>query len=758
METLDSKELGHVFLHELAHLKRRDMQVNWMMSCLQLLHWFNPVIWWAMERIRADRELACDELALSHSEERERNGYGQTIVKLLEDFEQSARLPGVIGILEDKRQMQRRIMMIAKFNYDKKWPALAASILAVLGLIALTDAEAAKDLVSEGPIVNTIADYRDANVGQDVGIKESPKDSNSRSRSGLEIRKVLDVPYKLNSSSHISPDGRHLLGLMRGRRGGDGPPVIVDMATGDMHQIQGPALSYMQYSPDGKQISIWRRDKLQVLDLASAAVRDVYQDGNIGFGYTLDWSPDGKNLLATWYQKEARYEYILATVSQQTGAVTQLMQFENENYPKVGFYSPDGRWIAYELRSGNNQSIRILASDGSGDLPLVERPSNDQLLGWSPSGNRILFLSDRRGSWGAYTLRVVDGATEGDPELVMDGIGLISGLGFSSDGTFFYRTDTEFSDVYMADVDLKSGKIVGIPRNPAKFEGSNRHPAWSRDSRYLAYVSTQGAVTFPSMIGGTVYISDTETQVVRDLVSEVDWPSFPRWHSDGKSLFVFGWLDQEISVVRLDAQSGASTRITKALSFGLGSWPMWSLAPGGRSFYMQKLRSDHTKITQYDLDAGVATESSIPRNKFSTTLSPDGRLFAYSVTTSDSGTLKRKISVVPVGGGEARQILELAGTEAMDLSYRTDNGLAWSHDSRHVLFVKGSANDPKMRSIWRVSIESGESSALGLEMEDLREPVMSPDGKRIAFTAGGKRSQIWAMENFLPALVKNSRP
>jgi len=34
-------------------------------TAVQIAHWFNPVIWFAFCRMRADRELACDALALS---------------------------------------------------------------------------------------------------------------------------------------------------------------------------------------------------------------------------------------------------------------------------------------------------------------------------------------------------------------------------------------------------------------------------------------------------------------------------------------------------------------------------------------------------------------------------------------------------------------------------------------------------------------------------------------------------------------------
>ena len=32
---------------------------------VQIIHWFNPVIWYTFNRVRLDRELACDEMSLS---------------------------------------------------------------------------------------------------------------------------------------------------------------------------------------------------------------------------------------------------------------------------------------------------------------------------------------------------------------------------------------------------------------------------------------------------------------------------------------------------------------------------------------------------------------------------------------------------------------------------------------------------------------------------------------------------------------------
>jgi bla regulator protein BlaR1 len=134
------QELRHVFLHELAHIKRHDVLAGWVMLGLQTLHWFNPLVWLAFHRLRADRELACDALALSYARPGENESYGLTIIKLLERFGQSVWAPSLAGILENKQQMKERISMIAKFHKTDRGLALAVSLFAGLALVTLTDA------------------------------------------------------------------------------------------------------------------------------------------------------------------------------------------------------------------------------------------------------------------------------------------------------------------------------------------------------------------------------------------------------------------------------------------------------------------------------------------------------------------------------------------------------------------------------------------------------------------------------------------
>ncbi|HEX4139284.1 MAG TPA: M56 family metallopeptidase [Candidatus Methylacidiphilales bacterium] len=135
------RELRFIFLHELAHLKRGDVFIQALIALLQIIHWFNPVLWYAFRRLRADREPATDALVLSRTGEADKEPYGLMLLKLLEHFNQRHALPTLVGILEDKDQFKRRFSLIARFTRGAYgWSLLGVALLALLALACLTKA------------------------------------------------------------------------------------------------------------------------------------------------------------------------------------------------------------------------------------------------------------------------------------------------------------------------------------------------------------------------------------------------------------------------------------------------------------------------------------------------------------------------------------------------------------------------------------------------------------------------------------------
>ncbi|WP_342086891.1 M56 family metallopeptidase [Dyadobacter sp. OTU695] len=54
-----------ILAHELAHIRRNDYLINMLQSFVEVIFFFHPAIWWLSEKVRAEREHCCDDIALA---------------------------------------------------------------------------------------------------------------------------------------------------------------------------------------------------------------------------------------------------------------------------------------------------------------------------------------------------------------------------------------------------------------------------------------------------------------------------------------------------------------------------------------------------------------------------------------------------------------------------------------------------------------------------------------------------------------------
>jgi beta-lactamase regulating signal transducer with metallopeptidase domain len=62
---LSAEQLDAVIAHELGHILRFDVAVNFLQVFAETLLFFHPAVWWLNRRIRADREDCCDDVAVA---------------------------------------------------------------------------------------------------------------------------------------------------------------------------------------------------------------------------------------------------------------------------------------------------------------------------------------------------------------------------------------------------------------------------------------------------------------------------------------------------------------------------------------------------------------------------------------------------------------------------------------------------------------------------------------------------------------------
>lgn len=136
--TYDELSISHILLHELCHIKRRDVFLNVINKTLMCIHFFNPIIVWSLKRMTIDCESACDEMVLEHINIEEHKSYAYTLINLISSsrFKQNTLNLAFCK----KKDIVRRLEMINKYKKislsRKLSSALVAGVIISLALIS----------------------------------------------------------------------------------------------------------------------------------------------------------------------------------------------------------------------------------------------------------------------------------------------------------------------------------------------------------------------------------------------------------------------------------------------------------------------------------------------------------------------------------------------------------------------------------------------------------------------------------------------
>lgn len=184
IQQLDANQLRYIFYHELAHFKRKDIKINWLMYSLVIVNWFNPIIWYAYYAMREDQEIACDAYALTYIGSKEKLAYGYTILTLLEHYSTFYQVPNLANLSRNKNTIKRRIIMIKKFNKKSyRWSALGIAAIVGVSAFSLVNVKAEEPL------------YKQESAKQERSKQERIKQENSKQ----ELTPVLEnQDVKLN--------------------------------------------------------------------------------------------------------------------------------------------------------------------------------------------------------------------------------------------------------------------------------------------------------------------------------------------------------------------------------------------------------------------------------------------------------------------------------------------------------------------------------------------------------------------------------
>ncbi len=568
---------------------------------------------------------------------------------------------------------------------------------------------------------------------------------------GLQIRLIEQGG---DASGEISPDNKYLCCV----DWETSDLAVMDVVSGEMLRLtsnkyresdspdayEAPGGSV--WAPDQKRIAYtWYGIHPEICDLRMIGVDDkkphilykgdYYKDWVIPY----DWSPDGKTIL-TGFMSEKGWK--LGMISVEDLSIHYLKTIQPvESHARYAQFSPDGQYVVYnhpQEKDSGKSDISLLSLDSKQEIPLVRHPSDDRLMGCSPDGNWILFISNRTGTWDAWIMPISSGKPQGDPQLIRREIGLIHPMGISRIGSFYYNTPGFRNDIFYASIDPISGKVIEPAKKyPLSYEGHNSYPWLSPDGKHIVYVSDRGQRAL------CVYSLETGEERKISLKGKFSGFGRSRWTPDGRSILIAGnEKERGRGWYKVELQTGNTTLIIPHYSWSLAA------APDGKTFYYNNLTSkEFSQIMKRDIETGEEQElyRIPPYDNTTLALSPDGKRLALMMRENET---KRALKVLSVEGG--KPVTQHRFEKDRQAKYID---ITWSPDGRYIYFSKQKPKGGGVWELWRMPSEGGDAQNLKLAMHGFSQLNIHPDGSRITFssrTMHEKVGAVWVMENFLP--------
>ena len=554
-----------------------------------------------------------------------------------------------------------------------------------------------------------------------------------------------------------SPDGRYL--TFTDWETGD--LAIRELATGKTKRLtkKGTFVQPMAFalnsriSPDNKLVAYsWMNQygtfDLRLIGIDGSADRALYSKDSIE-AYPHEWSTDGKHIATFFYSNKDKNSQIV-WISVEDGSVRVLKTMLEEHGTSDGVsHSPDDRYIVYDnpvKEDPANYDIYLLATDGSGEIPLVEHPANDRVLGWAPGGKEILFRRDYLGSWDVWTIPVANGKPTGSPKRILSDVGRIIPQGFTQDGSFYFSSITRRFTVEVAPFDPNTGAIQ--EQSGRSFLGSNYEAVWSPDGNYLAFINEQVGTGGQGFYHRPLHVLHLKTGEERELASDFE-VRVPRWSPDGSSVLITGYDNKKSDqkgynggVYKIDVKDGHVSELVQfppVQDFLMDVWWNNSVADwskdGKAIFYINQ-----GIINMLDLESG--TEKQLYQNNQLVRLlklSPDGERLVCGTTNEKEATTS--LLILPISGGEPVEFYnyqEFSGIRIV---------LTWTPDGKYLLIPRKLNRGSVM---WRISPDGGEPEKLWQSDKEYASLSIHPDGQQIVFSTFEQVIEIWVMENFLP--------
>jgi tricorn protease len=388
--------------------------------------------------------------------------------------------------------------------------------------------------------------------------------------------------------------------------------------------------------------------------------------------------------------------------------------------------SPDRSEIAF-VSGGDIWSV---AATGGEARLLVSHPANESRPIYSPDGRSLAFTSDRTGGGDIYILNLSNGALK---HLTFDD-GLERLDGWSRDGRWLHFSSTSrdiagMNDLFRVRADGGTPMTISADRYTSEFFGVP-----SPDGQRIAFAA-RGNSAGQWWRKGHSHLDESELWMMHDgaparyeqLTERGAKQMWPMWMPDGKTLYFVSDRSGAQNLWSL-AIGGAARQVTR-FDDGRVLWP--TMSNDGRTIVFER------DFELWRLETADGRAARVPVTKRGAAATP-----MIDHVTMTNGLQELALSpdgrkVVFIARGEIWAASSREGGDAVRVtrSIARESQIDWTPDSRSIVYVSERGGVAQL-----FTYDFGTNAETQLTSSTVADgaPVVSPDGKSVAYVRDGK--------------------
>ena len=519
----------------------------------------------------------------------------------------------------------------------------------------------------------------------------------------------------------FSPDGKRLAYMPHERfqlawkryRGGEATFVwIVDLATLEVEALPrgGSNDSYPAWADDGRVYFLSDRAgrvELYRFDPAAKAVERVFANDGLDL---KNARPGPGAVVFERFGEIGLYDLATGAVSWPKIAVASDLVGTRPRFVKVGegvqgaALSPTGARATFSTRG---EIFTVPAEKGDARNLSRTPGAADRDPAWSPDGQTLAWLSDESGE---YALHLAP----------QSGLGPVRAIPLGTPPSFFYRPlfSPDGKRIALTDkrlnlwiVDLGTGAMTRVDTDTYDHPFRTLDPAWSPDSRYLAY-----SKRLPTHVHA-LFIHDVAAKSSRQATDGLADARFPAFDASGKYLWFTASTDYGPTAPWLDM-----TSVERPVSRSV--W-LAVLAAKEPSPFAPESDEEKAKEEKGNEDGKNADPKAKGGKQAPAEASPADAASGPARTTIDFDGLERRI--VQVTGVEAKHYQTLAAGKAGEIFLLEAPPL-----------LDADAEEYGAGALWKYELEKRAATKLA---DEIAEVHLSADGEKLLV----KSDEDWAI-------------